>query len=64
VIMPLFGVCTFMCVVSGWMSVLVSIGMIAGLFVIKGIEMAVPTLVDRCTYDAPETMARPFCQDE
>ena len=49
-VVPLASVSVFMCVTSGWKAFLVSLAFIAGMFVLKGIDVGIRYLVSRCKW--------------
>ena len=48
VCVPLVAISIFLCVVQGWMSIVISIAMIVGMFLLKGIEIGIKKLIASC----------------
>lgn len=48
VCLPLAAICIFLCVVEGWESLVISIAMVAAMFLLKGIEIGIKKLITAC----------------
>ena len=48
VCIPLSAISIFLCVVEGWMSLVISLAMVAGMFLLKGIEIGIKKLIVVC----------------
>ncbi|OHT08032.1 putative Amino acid permease [Tritrichomonas foetus] len=48
VLVPITAVSIFLCVVSGWMSLVISVAMVVAMFILKGIEIGVYYLIHMC----------------
>ena len=48
VCVPLIAISIFLCVVQGWLSLVISLAMIVGMFLLKGIEIGIKKLISKC----------------
>ncbi|KAK8871305.1 hypothetical protein M9Y10_007025 [Tritrichomonas musculus] len=48
VCVPITAISIFLCVVAGWMSLLISVAMVAAMFLLKGIEIGIKMLIVKC----------------
>jgi hypothetical protein len=48
VLLGLFGSSGLLCYASGWMSLVVSVGLVIGMFVLKGLEIAIVWAIRKC----------------
>ena len=48
VCVPITAISIFLCVVAGWMSLVISVAMVAGMFLLKGIEIGIKILIVKC----------------
>lgn len=48
VCIPLTAICIFLCVVQGWMSLVISLAMIVAMWLLKGIEIGIKKIITSC----------------
>ena len=48
VCIPLTAICIFLCIVEGWLSLVISVALITGMFILKGIDLGITKMILMC----------------